>query len=134
MKYVFDTNIITAILNGDQQLAQKIKNSILDGETFFINVITYYEIKRGLLAVNATKKLRIFENLCQKFKVLLLDALPMFDIASQIYSDLKTKGSLINDADILIASMVIFHNCILISDDSDFERIDNLQLENWLRH
>ncbi len=58
----------------------------------------------------------------------------MFDIASQIYSDLKTKGSLINDADILIASMVIFHDCILISDDSDFERIDNLQLENWLRH
>ena len=43
-----------------------------------------------------------------------------------------TKG-MIEDFDILIASIAIANNCILVTNNIDhFERIDAIQLENWL--
>lgn len=132
MKYVLDTNIITAILKGDETLKRKIKKNIIDGKSIFINAISYYEVKRGLLAINATAKLKRFDFFCNRFDLLLFDTHSIFDIAAEIYSNLKKRGELIEDADILIASVVIFRNFILVSDDTDFDRIHMLKVENWL--
>lgn len=132
MKYVLDTNIITAILKGDETLKRKIKKNIIDGKSIFINAISYYEVKRGLLAINATAKLKRFDFFCNRFDLLLFDTHSIFDIAAEIYSNLKKSGELIGDADILIASVVIFRNFILVSDDTDFDRIRMLKVENWL--
>ena len=132
MRYVLDTNIVTAILKGDKNLIQKIINIIQDGKIIFINAITYYEIKRGFLAINAFKKLKVFEALCKKYDIIFLDDRSILDTASNIYSILKKKGELIEDADILIASMAMYYNYILVSNDSHFKRIKNLQLEDWL--
>jgi tRNA(fMet)-specific endonuclease VapC len=129
---VLDTNIITAILKGDKTLKRKIEKNIIDGESIFINAISYYEIKRGLLAINATAKLKEFEFFCNRFGLLLFDTSSIFDIAAKIYSNLKKRGKLIKDADILIASVVIFRNFILVSGDAHFDRIQMLKVENWL--
>jgi len=45
---------------------------------------------------------------------------------------LKQRGELLKDADILIASTVIHKNFILVSADTDFNRIKGLKIENWL--
>lgn len=132
MTYVLDTNIITAILKGNERIKQIAQRLILEGKEIFINGISYYEIKRGLLAVNATTQLRKFELLCKEFGLVLLDTRDIFDIASEIYADLKQRGELIEDADILIASIVRYRNFILVSDDTDFDRIKGLKIENWL--
>ena len=132
MKYVLDTNIITAILKGDETLKRKIKKNIIDGKSISINAISYYEVKRGLLAINATAKLKRLDFFCNRFDLLLFDTHSIFDIAAEIYSNLKKRGELIEDADILIASVVIFRNFILVSDDTDFDRIQMLKVENWL--
>jgi len=132
MKYVLDTNIVTAIMKKDEKVIQKIENILQDGKIIFINAISYYEIKRGLLAANAYKKLSCFEKVCKIFSITLLDNIIILDKASEIYADLKKNGNLIEDADILIASIAMFNDCILVSDDSHFKRIQNLQLENWL--
>lgn len=39
-------------------------------EEVFITGITYYEVKRGLLAINATRQLAEFNGLCRRFRVL----------------------------------------------------------------
>jgi len=132
MTYVLDTNIITAILKGNERIKQKEERVILEGKKIFINGISYYEIKRGLLAIKATDKLSKFELLCRKFGLVLLDTLDIFDRASEIYADLRQRGKLIEDADILIASMVHYRNFILVSDDTDFNRIEGLKIENSL--
>ncbi len=54
MTYVLDTNIITAILKGNEKVKRKVQEVIVGEEEIFINGISYYEIKRGLLAANAT--------------------------------------------------------------------------------
>ncbi len=133
MKYLLDTNIISAIMKGNEQVKRKAQEIIIENGDIFINGITYYEIKRGLLAVNAKTKLQLFDLLCKEFGLILLGNKVIFDRASEIYSDLKNKGQLIGDADILIASMAQSMNFILVSDNvSHFERIEGLRLENWL--
>lgn len=133
MTYVIDTNIITAILKGNMKIKQIIQKAMLEGKKIFINAISYYEIKRGLLAVNASTQLEKFELLCKEFGLVLLDTKEIFDIASEIYASLRQKGKLIEDADILIASIVRYKDFTLISDDSHFNRIKDLKTENWLK-
>jgi tRNA(fMet)-specific endonuclease VapC len=132
MSYVLDTNIITAILKGNNDVKTKAEDAILQGENIFINAISYYEIKRGLLAADATSQLKKFELLCNEFGLVLPDTQRIFDMAAEIYKSLQQKGELIEDADILIASIVSFLGFTLVSNDSHFNRIQGLIIENWL--
>lgn len=132
MTYVLDTNVISAILKGNTIVANKVADAILNGENIFINAISYYEIKRGLLAANAVTKIKKFELLCDKFGLVLLNCRDIFDNAAVIYAKLKQKGQLIGDADILIASVVKFNDFTLVSSDPDFNRIQDLKIENWI--
>jgi len=50
MTYVLDTNIISAILKGNDKVKDRAQNVIWEGKSIFINALSYYEIKRGLLA------------------------------------------------------------------------------------
>lgn len=133
MTYVLDTNVVTAILSGNEKVKKKVQEAVLRGRKILINGISYYEIKRGLLAKNAYKQLEKFNKLCRAFGLALLDDQGIFDRAAQIYANLRRKGKLIEDADILIASIVSFRNFILVSDDTDFNRIQGLNIENWNR-
>ena len=95
--------------------------------------VIHYEIKRGLLAVNATRKLRIYDEIRKQFQMLFLDDEAVFDKASEIHADLKQRGELIQDTDIFIAATVLLRNLILVSNDSHFQRISSLNTENWIR-
>ena len=138
MTYVLDTNIITALLKDNEKVKQKSKKAIEDGKNILINGISYYEVKRGLLAINAPKKLMQFETLCREFGLIFLDTQDIFEMAADIYVQLQKKGQLVGDeitgdADILIASIVKCKKFILVSDNTKhFNRIGGLLLENWL--
>lgn len=132
MGYLLDTNIVSASLKQNLQVALKITEMRRRGELIAISGITYYEVQRGLLRSNATKKLALFGQFCQDYPVLFLDDLRIFQKASEIHADLTNKGKIIQDADILIAATDIVHNLIIVSHDSDLTRVKDLQLENWL--
>lgn len=132
MTYVLDTNIITAILKGNEEVNRRAREIIVRGEGIFINAISYYETKRGLLAINATAQLGKFNLLCKKFGLALLDTQSILDEAAEIYANLQHKGKLVEDADILIASIVKTRDFVLVSDDTHFHRIQGLRIENWL--
>jgi len=80
-----------------------LSKAILEGDIIFLNGISYYEIKRGLLVANATKQPNLFIQFCKKFPLFFLDNMEIFDEAAQIYAHLKKAGALIEDADILVA-------------------------------
>jgi tRNA(fMet)-specific endonuclease VapC len=133
MSYLLDTNILTAIIKNNPQVNYKFKEVNDEGEKIFISCITYFESEAGLLAINSQKKLRIIESLCKNdLEVLLLDKMEIIHIASRIYADLKIKVTPIQTADILIAATAIYHNLILVSNDSDMLRVSGLIVENWL--
>lgn len=103
----------------------------MEGHEILINAISF-QIKRGLLAKNANNQLKIFERICKEFGLVALDAQDIFDMAAEIYADLKQKGELVEDADILMASVAIYKSFTLVSDDTEFNRIQDLKVEKWL--
>jgi tRNA(fMet)-specific endonuclease VapC len=130
MGYILDANIITAFLKGDVRVSKKLRN--LEFQEIFISAISYYEIKRGLLAIRATRQLIEFDRFLTKVTVLSLDMLEIFDRASEIYAELRMQGRPIQDADILIAATAITRGLTVVSNDSDLLRVRGLTIENWL--
>jgi tRNA(fMet)-specific endonuclease VapC len=130
--YQLDTNTISAWINHNQKVRAKFRSVLSSGETLSMSGVNYYEIKRGLLAVNATRKLRDFELIGQSVQMLFLDSQAVFDKAVEIHVELRRKGRPIPDADILIAATAMTEDLILVSDDSHFDWIDNLTVENWV--
>ncbi|MBC6452726.1 MAG: type II toxin-antitoxin system VapC family toxin [Hormoscilla sp. SP5CHS1] len=128
-----DTNIVTAILKRNQRIEQKLKEVQVDREEVFISGITYYEIKRGLLATNATRKLLEFDGLCRRYRVLpVLNEIEVLEKASEIHAELKRQGRLLEDADILIAATAIAPGIILVSHELDMQRVTGITIEDWL--
>lgn len=132
MGYLLDTNIVTAIIKQNKKITTKIETLNRQNQELFISAITYYEIQRGLLAVNAVRRLIDFDNLCNEYRILLLNDIEIFKKAAEIHADLKQRGLPIQEADIFIAATAIINNLILVSHDSDLLRIKDLQLEDWL--
>ena len=54
--YLLDTNIISARMRNDEKIVAKLRQTIDSKDAVFMSGVSHYEIKRGLLAVNATRK------------------------------------------------------------------------------
>ncbi|MEH2358131.1 type II toxin-antitoxin system VapC family toxin [Nostoc sp.] len=132
MTYLLDSNIVSYILKKVATVNNKLQEVNLRGEEIFISCITYYEIKRGLLAINATRQLADFHQFCKDYKILFLDDIKIIERACDIHVDLKRRGLTIKEQDILIAATAIARGLILVSNDSDLLRVQGINLENWV--
>lgn len=146
--YIIDTNIISTIMNAKEEVAQllknKIINKILKGDKLYIHILSYYEIKRGLLSVrnpkskNIKEKLKKFTSIISQFEILFLNKIDIMDKAAIIYSDLKKEGNLISndeilDVDIIIGATAVLNDYICVTNNiKHFNRIMGIKLENWL--
>jgi len=59
--YLLDTNIVTAHLKQQPGVKQRIWEAELAGHPVRLNAVSYYETKRGLLAIRAHRQLAAFE-------------------------------------------------------------------------
>jgi len=129
--FVLDSNILSFYLRQEQQVIQKVKNELMDGNEVIIGPIAYYEVKRGLLAIKAEKRLKEFDALCQILSVGQLDN-SLLDFAVNIYCDLRDKKKTVEDADILIAAFCICHGFTLVTHNTKhFEAISGLRYCDW---
>ena len=129
MKYFLDTNIISYILNGNEKVKNRIEEILLNNDIIAIPVFSYYEIKRGLLSVGASAKIERFNNFVRISELVDIN-ISTFDIAAQIYAQLKQKGNLIEDADLFIGVSALENNAVLITNNANhLQRIPNLKIE-----
>ena len=132
MTYALDSNIISRLLRDDDTVYSRYYEALAQDNHCVIPLITYFEVKRGLEANNAGTKIRSFERLCT---VLGVDDLAIedVDVATDIYAKLKLAGLLIGDSDTLIAATCLAHGYTLVTDNTrHFERVDGLQIVNWV--
>jgi len=131
-KCTLDTNIITAFMKNNLKVVNKISEYLEFFDRLTINIISYYEILRGLKDLGNEEKLRKFEEFIQENEVVSIRK-ETIENAAEIYAYLKRDGNLIEDADILMASIAIVENLVLITDNiRHFERVKDLNTENWL--
>ena len=129
-----DTNIITAFLKNDLRVVERVSNYLENFEKLTINIISYYEILRGLKDLGNQKKLGSFEIFIQENELVLIRK-ETVEKAAEIYAYLKKDGNLIEDADILMAAISIVEDLVLITNNtSHFNRVKGLSLDNWLNN
>ncbi|BAZ16085.1 PilT protein [Calothrix sp. NIES-4071] len=105
MSYILDTNIVSYILKRkNTSVENKLRQARVLGQDVFISCVTYYEVKRGLLYAKATTQLAEFDTFCRTYPILYLDDIEIIEKACEIHANLKSKGTPIQDADVLIAA------------------------------
>jgi len=123
--------MISYFLRGEKQVVERFREYQTFHSYLTFSVLTYYEIKSGLLYKDAKNLLQQFEILAKNSEILPLD-IDTSNVASIIYQDLRQRGLLITPIDLLIAASAIHHQCVLITANiKHFQNIPNLEYENW---
>jgi len=133
MIYVLDTNIISYYLKGSEEVTNNIIRALANGDNILIAPIAYYEIKRGLMAVDSQKRLKEFDKFCKLFGIGQLDN-SVLDVAAGIYAEQRRIGRMIEDADIFIAAFCKCHSVSLVTNNTKhFEYISDLDIFDWTK-
>jgi len=131
--YALDSNILSFYLKGNTAVIENIEKAINEDNGVVITPIAYYEVKRGLLMINATKQLSKLETLCQIFPVGEFGDY-LLEHAINIYVQERKAHRNTEDADIFIAAFCIHHNYILVTDNTKhFQSISDLHSIDWVR-
>jgi tRNA(fMet)-specific endonuclease VapC len=130
--YLLDTNIVTAHLKGHSGVRQRTREAELGSHPVRLKAVSYYETKRGLLAIGAHRQLAAFGRLWRVLGIVMIDQ-AVLDKAAELHAALRASGQLIEDTDLLIAAMALVHDMTLVAHNmAHFARISGLQVEDWL--
>jgi predicted nucleic acid-binding protein len=134
--YLLDTNIISYLVRGKNNIQDKVANIPFD--ELAISSITFSELLYGSSIikdkVQSNLLITTYLNIAQELELLDFDYNSAI-IFSDIKSDLKKLGKLVADTDIQIASIAINNNLILITNNTkDFINMKNLKLDNWIKN
>jgi tRNA(fMet)-specific endonuclease VapC len=127
MKYLVDSDWVIDYLKGRQQVVQQL--DAFSDEGLAISLITYGEVYEGIyVSADPKRHARGFRAFLEGVEVLPLNRLIMRRFA-RLRGDLRRKGQLINDPDIVIAATALHHRLTLLTNNTrHFERVPNLML------
>jgi len=128
--YCLDSDIIIEYFKGNTSIKNhfdKIHKSEL-----FITPITLCELYKGaFLSKNVEKNIVIINKLLKTINIIEFDFYAC-ELYGKIYSELKEKGKLTQDFDLIIAAICISNNKILITRNiKHFDKIKVLKIEKW---
>ena len=127
MKYLVDTDRIVDYLKGDESAVGLLE--VLAQEGAALSLITYGEVYEGIyFGRNREQHEDGFRGLLQIIDVLPLNQSILKEFA-RIRGDLRVKGQLIGDFDILIAATALHHDLTLVTHNlRHFTRVPNLNI------
>ena len=128
---VLDTDILVGLLKNDPEATGKIRMLQDSGDKITTTMVTAYELVKG-----AHVSSRADENLAKLYETLaslmILElSFGASDEAARIYRDLRDRGKMIGEFDILIAGTVKFNAETLVTRDEHFKRIPALKTVSW---
>ncbi len=127
MKYLIDTDWTIHYLNGKQSIVDQLVS--LRKEGLAISVTSLAEVYEGVYYSLDPKTSQ--EGLSDFLKLvsILPDSDEIAKIFSKVRGELRKKGELIDNFDLMIASTALFHNLtILTNNRKHFERVVDLKI------
>ena len=130
MNYLLDTNICIHFFRGKFNLLSKFED--VGVENCAISEITLAELVYGAeKSQNPTKNHKLIQE--------LLEFVAVLPIYSAIYmygkekARLATSGIMIGDFDLLIGCTAVENELIMVTENtSEFERINGIEIQNWI--
>ena len=130
---LIDTDMLSLFLRNQPEVLSSAQQYLEFHNGFTFSVLTHFEILRGLRVKDASAQIDKFRQICEISREINLS--PEIIIrASDIYAELHKTGSMIGDADILIAATAMQYGiAVVTNNESHFARISGLQVLNWNR-
>jgi predicted nucleic acid-binding protein len=124
--HLLDTDWIVSFLNGRPEAVEVVRELAADG--IGLSIISYGEICEGLLRREPSDVLiRQFEGFASSVEIYA----PNIETArryASLRADLRSKGALIPDNDLWIASTAISYRLVLVTRDLHFSRVSGLDV------
>ena len=129
MIFCFDTDILIEYFRGNEKIKDRI-NALSENDSIGLTLLSFYEFFKGIFVSGKLEEEKFLRKLFET-SIILESSYASAKIGGEIYASLKKRGQLINDADILIASIVKSHEAVLVTNNiSHFSRIEGLKIEN----
>ncbi len=129
---LLDTDTISFFIKGIPNVVRRLEQYFDHFGYMNVSVITYYEIKNGLLFRDAHRQLRDFEAFIQDCQILPVTT-EIADLAATHYAELRRQNQLIGHTDVLIAATAFHHSLTVVTNNQNhFQRISGLPLDNWV--
>lgn len=131
MRFLLDTDTCVFALRGNESLQQRL--AAVDAESLAISVVTLAELRYGAAcSARPEANHEVIDDFASGIMLLGLD-----DGIARTFGDLKAqlraRGALIDDFDLLIAATAYRYQLTLITHNLDrFRRIHQLQAEDWV--
>ena len=130
MIYLLDTNVISDLLVKHSIVTQQVEEHKVQNNQLIVCQPVYYELMRGLIRTQSTKKLTILrDNLLPSFDWQIVVEQDWLQ-AAHYWSNAMSAGKQLSDMDLLIAALSTRLNAMLVSADSDFDALP-IKRENW---
>lgn len=124
---LLDTNAVIALFATDPGIGAHLSNKV----DILVPIIAVGELFYGAeKSARATANRARVRDFITRRRVLLCDV-ETSGYYGQIKRALRLKGRPIPDNDIWIAAIALQHGLILVTRDSHFQEVDNLQIEGW---
>ena len=128
---ILDTDALISLLNGEPDADEVIRSLEEKDDEAATTIISAYEILRGAyISSNPERNIAEVHELLSNIEVLDL-TLQACEEASKIYRDLKKKGCLIGEYDVLIAAITRTHAETIMTRDDHFARIQGINVVKW---
>lgn len=129
-KYLLDTNICVFIMRGKYNLDKKLVSVGIDN--CCISEITLAELLYGAECSNRPAEVRnMVYQFCESFEIVpIINSLEEY---ARQKAELRKKGEMIDDFDMLIACGAISNGCVIVTDNTKhFERLSGISIQNWV--
>ena len=130
--YILDTNVIADRIRRHPQVIERLTRVGEAGNILGLCDPVRYEVSRGLIKINATRKLRFFREEISP----LMDHLALINddwqTAARLWAAMRNQGRQFSDVDLLIASLAQRLNAVVVTADADFASLP-IKSEDWRR-
>jgi tRNA(fMet)-specific endonuclease VapC len=131
-RFLLDTNIVSDLVRRPQgRVAAKIAQ--IGEQQVATSIIVAAELRYGAAKKGSPRLSSQLEAVLGALDVIALE--PPADVAyGELRATLEKSGRLIGPNDLLIAAQSLALEMVLVTDNvGEFERVDGLKVENWLR-
>jgi tRNA(fMet)-specific endonuclease VapC len=131
-RYLFDTNHLSAAIDDEAGVRGRILGARQAGHRLGTCVPVLCELETGLERTRRREQnRRILRTLLRQIRIWPLDP-PMARVYAEIYHDLRARGRVLSQVDMMLAALGRSLDATLLTDDRDFEALPGLRVENWL--